>query len=383
MVDMALSLVGEVVIKHCRDLSSELARCMQKTKRSLGGREYYVYRLAPEERLKITEHLYSKLKDSGAYGVRSILLAKNCKSIIVQTASSKPLWYNVGLALSDGSVLGTGSIIFSTSTPHTINAVVYGFGNVRIYVARYMVSMRTRKTICIVNLIAHNPLVARKVASVKKNGSSDFVELLKNNREYLAQFIAGVIEGDGSIDKDGIRICVSRDDPIYEIVSSVFKEDVSYDSRKWMLRISTRLLREIGLLDRIWHYLVESHKKTRLERLLRKRYRFEIRDLKLSPNLLEQVRKALSKEDIRVLSMFRYRTHKSYTYAYVPVNSRTSNNVYQEIKSVFSKIGSIVGVDLEKAIKVGNREIVVYEQHVVNLLRMLFEEDSLVNVVGR
>ncbi len=297
------------------------------------------------------------MKDSSACGVRSILLAKNCKSIIVQTASSKPLWYNVGLALSDGSVLGTSSIIFSMSTSHTINAVVYGFGNVRIYVARYMVSMRTRKTICIANLIAYNPLVARKVASVKKNGSSDFVELLKNNREYLAQFIAGVIEGDGSIDKDGIRICVSRDDPIYEIVSSVFKEDVSYDSRKWMLRISTRLLREMGLLNRIWHYLVESHKKTRLEKLLRKRYRFELRDLKLSPNLLEQVRKALSGEDIRVLSMFRYRTHKSYTYAYVPVNSRALNNVHQEIKSVFSKKEVLLALTLKELSKLVIRKL--------------------------
>jgi hypothetical protein len=280
----------------------------------------------------------------------------------------------LGLALSYGSPLNETHVLFSTSTPHTINAVGYGFGSIKVYVARYMISLKTKKRICVYNLLTYDPIIAKEVRRIKnskKNNISSIISDLQNSKEFLAQFLAGVIDGDGTIDKDNIRISFAIYDPLYEILNKIFEGKTRYDEKKYMLRISTKALRAAQLIDPILKYMVESHKKLQLKKLLRKKPRFECSPITLTNDKIESILEILDDVDKSLLLSFKLRMHRKYIYAYMSVNSKTSIKKYTEVYKVFQKIGKILNVDLHSAIKLGNREIVIYNQNVVKLIRKL------------
>ena len=367
-----MTSIGEILIEYCHHtLYGHIKNLCSFTKK-LNGRKYTVYKLTSKIRSMFIKDLYMRLKaiNVNHYGINEILLSPNSKSVHLYMNDSKPLWYRIGLALSDGSILYPHNIIFTTSTSHTIDAILKGFSNAKIYLARYMVSKETGKRICAYNIVTYDPEVVDNIHKMKRENNWDkTITILKSNREYLAQFLAGVIDGDGTIDKDNIRISTSANDPIYRIISEIFY--VKYDHKRYMLRIGTKLLRDLGIISNILQHMVAYHKRDKLRKLSEKRYRFELKITSYTHEQLMRTIKCLNENELHILSMFKYRIHGKYTYTYISAGSKNINTVYRNVLAVFSKIGSIFNVDLSKAVKIGAREIIIYNQDVVNMVKQL------------
>ena len=65
------------------------------------------------------------------------------------------------------------------------------------------------------------------------------------------------------------------------------------------------------------------------------------------------------------MSAFKYRKHKRYVYAYIPVSTKNLRKVYREVVAVCSKIGAFLNTDISEAVKIGTREVIIYNQDVV------------------
>jgi len=270
--------IGELIIGYCYDFLHKYVSNMDYSRRKLNNREYVVYKLTPEVKKEFMRYLYRKLKEIiiKHCEIGEVLLSESQKSIQLLMSDSKPLWYRIGLALSDGSPLNLSSIMFTTSTSHTINAILRGFNNAKIYIAKYMVSKKTGKYICAFNIVVHDPKVADALWRIKRGSEvGNASAILKRNKDYLAQFLAGVIDGDGTIDRDNVRICVSLNDSLYSVINEIFAGKIRYGERKFMIRLSTKTLRELGIIDCILQYVVAGHKRVKLRRLLEKRTKFE------------------------------------------------------------------------------------------------------------
>jgi hypothetical protein len=293
------------------------------------------------------------------------------KSLKILTKTVKPFWYRIGLTLSDGAILDQYRLIFSSSSKFTIEAILYSFSNIIVYPSYYMVNTSNMRSICSYNFIARDPSVAGIVYKIKSNKqyAIETAKYLLNNNEYMIQFLAGIIDGDGTIDKDNIRVSVSSADPVLLILSKIFKDNVSYDSKKFILRISTSEVRKRKLPSRILNYLVSPQKRKRLIQIRKKRQRLDIKLNSLTESKLSMIAHCLNEKEHIIISQFKYRTHGKYTYAYIPANSKNLDSLYGIITDIFLKISDKIGVDITGAIKMGTREVVIYNQDVVSLVR--------------
>jgi hypothetical protein len=294
------------------------------------------------------------------------------KSIEIKYLHKSSLWYRLGLALSDGSILSKNSIIFSTSRPHTINAIMHGFDRIKIYLAKYMISVRTRKIIPIINIVVKDPETATLLRNIKEGRLSDhIVNTLINNKNILADFLAGVIDGDGSVDHDNIRICISKRDPLYSILRKIFEDNATYDEKRYILRISTRAIRELGILDILAENVVSCHKKSMIKEILGKRKRFDLNNIVLITDNIEKILNKLDRDDIKILALFKFRRKQKYIYAYVSFNKENKHYIFGSINKLLCKIGSIISQNLVESVKEGKREYIIYNQKVVMLIKVL------------
>lgn len=98
---------------------------------------------------------------------------------------------------------------------------------------------------------------------------------------------------------------------------------------------------------------------------MEKRYRFEFKLNDLTSEQIRQIIKTLGKNELKIISKFKYRIHRKYTYAYIPASSENLRAIYKTTMDVFSKIGEVFNTDFSNAVKTGTRETVVYNQGVV------------------
>ncbi|MET1159889.1 MAG: hypothetical protein ABWW65_02910, partial [Thermoprotei archaeon] len=337
----------------------------------LDGRKFLVYGLSKELRFAILRSIYRELLNKEIKGIKRLILLNKC--LVIETTYGKPLWYGLGLALSDGSILGKNNIIFSTSKPYTIDTIVHGFNRIKIYIARYMLSTKTKKLISIINIVTRDPNIAQLLRRIKEDRLyiERFVNMISSDKNALTNFLSGVIDGDGSIDRDRIRISVGKRDPLYRILVKIFKNNTAYDEQRYMLRIKTRALRELGILNQLSRNVVSEHKRKLIERISRKRKRHDLSEIILDEQKIKEIVDKLDNEDIDVLNSFKFRKKHRYTYAFVSFNSRNQYNVFSLITKLFHKIESILATKLIDSIKEGSREYIIYNQRIVRLIQIL------------
>ena len=376
--------IGDVVIEICSDICKEVLNIGKHFKvHKLGDREFYIFPLTTKEREILVKNLYSVLSGMANRGdVKGLSrVSLKAKSSMISVRNRKSFWYRLGLALSDGSVLDDKRIIFSTTRPHTLNAIIYGFGNVLIYVARYMRYGESGRSACAINALVEDEDVAKDIINLKKQGKGikDLIANLKQCRECLASFLAGVIDGDGAIDKDNVRISVSRADILFKIINQLII-DVKYDHSKYLLRISTRTLRQLNLLDEIANQLISEHKKLKMITIANKRFRFICREVdgiikELSKEDVNEVLKSLHDEELKLLKQIRFRRKGKYLYAYIPSRTNELLNTYEKFKSLMKNLmyKFKIPIDIIPSIKLGKREVVIYSKCVVSFLKMLLE----------
>jgi len=365
-------VIGEIIIDSCiRFFKYACNESLRKVK-MLGDRVYYVYNMSADDRAMITTNIYEALK-SRVNSTIKVELSRSSKSIVLSSDRCKPLWYRIGLALSDGSILGESRIIFSTTRAPDINTIVRGFRNTRIYIARYMVSSVTGKIMPMVNIVVNDGPVLLHIKPIKYGYASiaSVVDILRNSSEALAGFIAGVIEGDGSLDNDNIRISISNTDPLYRILTEIFEGNVKYDEKRYLLRISTAAVRRLGILEAIHDLLEHPSKKRRLARIIHKRRRATLGEIHASIMDVKRTLLNLGWSEKQLLLKLKRRRRGKYLYLYMPAGKHVVEERFTAIREVLRKIGGIIGVDLTPYIKRGNREIVIYDQQVVRLLEAL------------
>lgn len=382
-----MKLAGDVILEICSRYCSEIL-CRHKLSgyfkvRKLGEREFLELTLAADERKSITRYLHEVLRGlSEANEVEDLtsVILKG-RSLEVRLSSRKSFWYRLGLALSDGSLLGKAEIIFSTTKPHTLNAVLYSFGGALLYIAKCMRYMRSERVACVVNALVHDEGVAAEIIRLRECCSEieNIIDTLRSCRDCLVQFMAGVIDGDGTIDKDSVRVSIHEEDILFRIIKELI-DNVKYDAKKYLLRISTYSLRKRNILNELADQVISSNKKSKLLNLMNKRTRFNSRQLereitKINESTISKVAESLTEGEIMLLRQIKLRKKGSYTYAFISCPSRILPNVYGELKAVMHKLSLKLGIDIDLAssVKVGNREVVIYSKHVVNLLREILK----------
>ena len=274
--------MGNIIANLLENYGSNYLNKWKSREHLLGRRKFLVYNVDEQIKSEILFLLYKELHNIKTTTFKEVKFLSKC--LVIRSTHEAPLWYRLGLALSDGSVLGKSNIIFSTSKPHTIDAVMYGFSYIKIYVARYMLSIKTNKIIPVINIVVKDPDTALLLRRIKENklDTDQFIDALVNDRMALAQFLAGIIDGDGSIDRDNIRICIDKRDPLYTILQKIFRNNLVYDEKRYMLRIKTRAVRELSILEELIKNIVSEHKRTMIKRILRKRKRFVLNDIALT-----------------------------------------------------------------------------------------------------
>ncbi len=310
----------------------------------------------------------------------------------VRLNRGRDFWYKLGLALSDGSPLSRSKIIFSLSTSCTLEAVIRAFNETRVYLGRVMISRTSGKVILVFNVIATDRAVASIMRSLRKYDDcrnnpviSRLIEDLQSHREFLASFLAGAIDGDGTISEDDVRLSVSTGDPLYVIISNIFSGHVRYDSKRYLLRISTNALRLSGVFEPMISNVVCSHKKQRLTRLHLKSYkRFRLQGLSLDKDLIERMVVLLSRDPSvkDLLRNARIRKHGRYRYFITPVNKETFNARKEAIIHILKTLSEELGMDLLPALKIGTRELVIYNQDLVILFEALKKRIGEVGTAG-
>ena len=365
-------MIGSIIISTCIKFFNVISKEHRKI-RNIGNRTYIVYKITSNDRMKLTLTIFNVLRTSNISSLSYVQLARTGKSVLIKLREHKPLWYRIGFSLSDGSLLNNSKIIFSTTNPHTLNAIVYGFNDIRLYIARYIVSTVTGKLMPVINIIVNDVETAMWVYKVKTN--KDTIKYvannLKSNNEKLAEFLAGVIEGDGTIDRDNVRISISKTDPLYKILTEIFGNAVKFDSKRYMLRISTSKLKNLGVLNAILNLLASPLKRGKLETILRKRRRAYIPPISLPEERISEILAKPSITEKTLLQQFKFRSHGKYRYAYISVRKEKINNILKEVSEVLLKISNNIGVDLSKSVREGNREVIIYNQHVVRLIEKL------------
>jgi len=363
-----------VELKDCLKTYS----CRETYVHTLGSKVFEVCKPTNNLKRKVSLKLYEILSEV-LPEPKEVKLLSNV--VYVRSCEGRSFWYRLGLALSDGSPLSRSKIIFSLSTPCTVEAVIRAFGETKTYLGRIMISRASGKIIPVFNVVATDNAVADTIRSLRKHGGSrnnpvisKLIKDLKSHRERLASFLAGAIDGDGAISDDDVRLSVSTDDPLYTVISNVFSKCVRYDNRKYLLRISTNALRLNRLFETIISNVICSHKRQRLVKLYSKSCtRFRLHGLPLNEDLIEHVATLLLRDpSVRALLRDAHvRKHGKYRYFVVSVNRETFNLRKEVMTHILKVLSEELGLDLLPALRNGNRELIVYNQDLVTVLEIL------------
>jgi len=342
-------------------------------KRYLDGKEFVYYYVSSKIVVKILGEILRRLKEvSSAWSYRySITLGKNGLSLRIRNGYPSDKWYRLGLALGDASLLSKNSLIFTTSSPETFMAVVDAFDNARVYFARIMKNP-SGELRCVFNIVVQDTELASEFLRIKGGDIAPLVKELKTNSRKLASFLAGVIDSDGIIDKDGVRVSLQRTDPLYRIVTELF-ERFSYDEKRFTLRLSTEELRMTNVLNALVGKVKVSHKSKLLARLLSKRSRHDYRQLVITDELVNSVIIRLGSDDLAIIRRLAMRKRGRYTYLYISASGSRQYEMFNELVELLRKISDVIGVDITGSVRLGNREVVIYSQRVVSLLMRIKE----------
>ncbi len=368
--------IGKEIQDFALDFFVKYREFMIKYNRSFNGRDFYFYRLTGDLRVKFVEKLYDFLRNNVGSTKFSFELSNRHKSIIIHNRRDKSQWYKIGLAISDGAPHSSGHIIFSVSTPHTMDSVLNSFNRSTLYPARFIESRVSGKVSCAFNILINDVIVSQILSRLKQKETSflkQFITRIVTNKLNLAQFLAGVIDGDGCLDKYGVRISVSSRDPLYSILKEIFGDSVSYDEKKYILRIYTVHLRKTGLLKQLFQEILSPHKKMMLKYIIERRKRVHLPHLVVDEYICRKIINELNNEHMELLNNLKTRVHGKYTYMYISVNKDNMKKLFSRIRNLLSIIGRELGYeqDFIKSLKRGNRELTIYNQSVVESLLLL------------
>lgn len=291
---------------------------------------------------------------------------------IINKNSRNDIWYPLGLAVADASIIGKTSVLFSTTQPCLIDASFNYFPRFSLSVPRYFVSLRTGKVSPVFNVVVYWPELASLLWKVRIERDTS---IIFNNidTKYMERFLAGVIDGDGLPDRDNLRIATSREDVLYEIIDGLFNGAISFDNKRFIIRIKTGKLREVVNLESLSRYILCKRKRRNIEILARKRKRYEVElDIhKIKENMTNDLLNML--REYNLLSHFKIRHHRGYRYLYITYNNRNKDMIFSELQSFTSFVKDAFGIDISDGFKRGKREIVVYNQKVVDFIMYLRE----------
>ncbi len=372
-------LITEVIRK---EFSDTLSCCDKILEHRLGKRVFKVCKPSIKFENMVLSQVYEALSARSRVEFFSgdVKLVKN--TLHVRLKNRRDFWYRLGLALSDGSSLDRKRIIFSISTPCTIDAVIFAFGNAMIYLGKIMMSGTTGKIIPALNIVVADKAVANTLHLLRRDNEIDLVihelvDKLQSHKDYLALFLAGAIDGDGAISEYDVRLSVSCNDPLYSIINTVFNECVKYDSKRYLLRINTNVLRLKEILKDIADNVICEHKKRKLMKLYSKSSsRFRLRGFSISRESAERIATLLLRDPMiaSLLMDAHFRKHGDYEYFVISVNRATIDMKKEAMLHVLRMLSDELSLNLVPALKIGTRELIIYNQDLVAVLKILREE---------
>ncbi len=77
--------------------------------------------------------------------------------------------------------------------------------------------------------------------------------------------------------------------------------------------------------------------------------------------------------ECNLLSHFKVRHRRGYRYLYITYNNRNKDMIFSELQSFMSFVKDAFGIDISDGFKRGKREIVVYNQKLVDFIMYLRE----------
>ena len=362
--------IGSSIIGNVRDIVSKNKEKLENKcySRYIESRKYEVCRISGTRlQYEILKIIYNFLKNYSISLNFNIELARN--SIKIYNNSKKDLWYSLGLALADASLIGRSSVLFSTTQSCIINAFFEKFPYFSISIPRYYVSTITGKISPVFNVFVKWRELADLLWKVKKEKN---LSVIFNNIKYnKEQFLAGIIDGDGVPDEDNLRISTSSNDVLYTIISQLFDGEIVFDAKRFIIRVKTRKLRETVDLKRLPELIHCYNKKIKIKQLASKRRRYEL-------NIdIGEIKKSIDFNKINlirhssILFRFKVRYHKGYKYLYITYNKYNNESIFKELDSFVRKMKIITNLDIRDSIKSGKREFVIYNQNIVNLILYL------------
>ena len=160
---------------------------------------------------------------------------------------------------------------------------------------------------------------------------------------------------------------------LYEIIDGLFNGAISFDNKRFIIRIKTRKLREVVNLESLSRYIQCKRKRRNIEILARKRKRYEVElDIhKIKENMTIDLLDTL--RECNLLSHFKVRHRRGYRYLYITYNNRNKDMIFSELQSFMSFVKDAFGIDISDGFKRGKREIVVYNQKLVDFIMYLRE----------
>lgn len=371
-MDVKIS-IGNSIIEHVRTYTVEErgisnGGCYTK---QFGRRKYRVCNLGGKTLQKeLLREIYYVLENYLPVHFKARLNENNIQ--IINKNSRNDIWYPLGLAIADASVIGKTSMLFSTTQPCLIDASFNYFPIFSLSVHRYFVSLRTRKVSPVFNMVVYWPELASLLWKIRIKRDTS---IIFNNMgaKYVERFLAGVIDGDGLPDRDNLRIATSREDVLYEIIDELFDGAISFDNKRFIIKVKTGKLREVVNLESLSRYIQCKRKRRNIEILARKRKRYEIElDIhRIKENMTNDLLDTL--RDFNLLSRFEIRHHRGYRYLYITYNNRNKGMVFSELRSFTSFVKDAFGIDISDGFKRGKREIVVYNQKIVDFIMYLRE----------
>lgn len=367
-ISLGSSIIERIRSRIVRQGSRYTRDCYIKR---LGRREYRVCNLGGKtlhkELLKEIHHILEN------YLPVQFIVRLNKNNIqIINKNSRNDIWYPLGLAIADASVIGKRSVLFSTTQPCLIDVFFSYFPRFSLSVPRYFVSLRTGKVSPVLNIVVYWPELATLLWKVRIERNTSIIFNNMNVKD-MERFLAGIIDGDGLPDKDNLRIATSREDVLYEIIDALFDGAISFDDKRFIIRVKTVKLREIVNLESLSRYIQCKRKRRNIEILAKKRKRYEAElDIqkikeKITNDLLNMLR------EYNLLSRFKIRHHRGYRYLYITYNNRNKDMIFSELKSFTSFVKDAFGIDIGDSFKRGKREIVVYNQKIVDFIMYLSE----------
>lgn len=376
-------MIGKLITEVIRkEFSDTLSYCDEILEHRLGKRVFKVCKPSIKFKNMVLSQVYEALSSRSRVEFFSgdVKLVKN--TLHVRLKNRRDFWYRLGLALSDGSSLDRKRIIFSVSIPCTIDAVIFAFGNAMIYLGKIMMSGTTGKIIPALNIVVVDKAVANTLHLLRRDNEIDLVihelvDKLQSHKEHLALFLAGAIDGDGVIGEYDVRLSVSCNDPLHSIINTAFNECVKYDSKKYLLRISTNVLRLKEILKDIADNVVCEHKKRKLMKLYSKSSsRFRLRGFSISRRSAKRVATLLLRDPMiaSLLMDARFRKHGDYEYFVISVNRATIDMKKEALLHVLRTLSDELSLNLVPALKIGTRELIIYNQDLVAVLKILREE---------